>query len=146
MKIQKLIGLFALLVFVISSTNTQAQRINNRAPAVVKTSEGYQLNGLKMSPADQNALLNLLRQCNPKSYSLVINDNQGLRTYGQLPPQTIRLVNKTRTEATSSARKGLKEKRTWAWKKDKFFRNEVWIVAPNSDIEMAIDNIMKKYL
>ena len=80
----KLIAGFVILVATFLVTPAvQAQGNAEKLPAVMEKNGAYLFTALKMSPADQAALMKLLKG-NESSYSITVNSERNNQSYGSL--------------------------------------------------------------
>ncbi|WP_373550050.1 hypothetical protein [Haliscomenobacter sp.] len=80
----KLIAGFVILVATFLVTpEVQAQGNAEKLPGVMEKNGTYLFTALKMSPADQAALMKLLKG-NESSYSLTVNSERNVQSYGRL--------------------------------------------------------------
>lgn len=117
----------------------QAKPINNHT---------WYFEGLKMSPADERAFLSLLKQVDPRAYSIQeVTRGKAVRTYGKSSPAQVQLVKKTITQQGAAKGKGgiFRHK---VHTDDKFSESTfIWLKTPSINAELVgkIDRLMNKY-
>jgi CRISPR/Cas system CMR-associated protein Cmr5 small subunit len=81
--IKLIAGFFVLLATLLVMPEVQAQSNAEKLPGVMEKNGVYLFTALKMSPADQTALLNLLKE-NDAAYNISVNTARNDQSYGRL--------------------------------------------------------------
>ena len=103
--IKLIAGFVMLLAAFLVMPKAQAQGNAEKLPAVMEKNGAYLFTALKMSPADQTALLNLLK-ANDAAYNVSVNTARNDQNYGRLAgvPLKVREIagNKITTQASAT--------------------------------------------
>lgn len=103
--IKLIAGFVMLLATFLAMPEVQAQRNAEKLPGVMEKNGVYLFTALKMSPADQTALLNLLK-ANEAAYNVSVNTARNDQSYGRLAgvPLKVKEIagNKITTQASAT--------------------------------------------
>ena len=103
--IKLIAGFVMLLAAFLVAPEVQAQSNAEKLPSVMEKNGTYLFTALKMSPADQTALLNLLK-ANDAAYNVSVNTARNDQSYGRLSGVNLKMKeiagNKLTTQATTT--------------------------------------------
>jgi hypothetical protein len=103
--IKLIASMVVLMAAILITPGLQAQSNAEKLPGVMEKNGTYLFTALKMSPADQTALLNLLKE-NGGAYNVSVNTAQNVQSYGRLAGVSLKMKeiagNKLTTQATTT--------------------------------------------
>lgn len=104
--IKLIAGFVVLFATILAMPQVQAQANSEKLPGLMEKNGNYLFTALKMSPADQTALLNLLNKENASAYHVSVNTARNDQNYGRLAgvPLKVREIagNKITTQASAT--------------------------------------------
>ena len=104
--IKLIAGMVLLMASFLAMPEVQAQSNAEKLPGLMEKNGNYLFTALKMSPADQTALMNLLNKENGEAYNVSVNTARNDQNYGRLAgvPLKVREIagNKITTQASAT--------------------------------------------
>jgi hypothetical protein len=104
--IKLIAGIVMLLATFLAMPKVQAQSNGEKLPGLMEKNGAYLFTALKMSPADQTTLLNLLNKENGGAYNVSVNTARNDQSYGRLAGVNLKMKeiagNKITTQASTT--------------------------------------------
>lgn len=101
--IKLIAGFVVLLATILAMPQVQAQSNSEKLPGLMEKNGNYLFTSLKMAPADQTALLNLLNKENGNAYQVSVNTARNDQNYGRLAGVALKVREIAGNKITSQA-------------------------------------------
>jgi CRISPR/Cas system CMR-associated protein Cmr5 small subunit len=101
--IKLIAGMVLLMASFLAMPEVQAQSNAEKLPGLMEKNGSYLFTALKMSPADQTALLNLLNKENSEAYNVSVNTARNDQSYGRLTGVPLKMKEIAGNKITSQA-------------------------------------------